>query len=656
MRTVYLAARLEAALLWWGRGAVAAALGLAAASAVGWATGQHQLTRVFANWPPMTPWTAVLVAALGVAILLQLGRPSRSRVWVGRGLAVATGAVAVVFLIEYATGRYFGLDQVWFPEAVRTLQPTWPGRPSPQTASAVLGLSVAIGLTRVDRRWTHVPWLVGLAGAYALSLVAIAAYLFGALSLVVATPSTGMAMATALGVMLLLIAAAVARPDRDPVAWLLARPDRAELIQLAGVFISAPVLMALFHGLLTLRGVSEETAWVVSILIAMSVAGTAAFFIFERARRQRQEGEAQFQSIIANAPNAIAVRNVHHGYEFANQAFCDLFGLTDPGEIVGRTLDDFVSPDPELMRRIRDAQVAALRGEVSKFEQEYTVGGERLTFEVQMFAVQNGRGKTFSIGVIGTDVTERVRVERGLRERLEFEEFMSRAINDGNLLAFSQPIVDARTGQLIEEELLVRMIGPGGELIFPGGFLPQAQRFGMMPAIDRFMVTRGIELARAGRYVAVNLSADSISDPATIAAITDELRQAGDVAGRVSFEITETTALASMDIAERFSNDMRSLGCRLALDDFGTGYGTFTDLRGMKLHSLKVDRSFVSGMLRNKQDESVVKMIVGIAREFGLVTTAEGIEDAETRTRLVELGVDQLQGYLIGVPAPAKAP
>ena len=89
MRTVYLAARLEAALLWWGRGAVAVALGLAAASAVGWATGQHQLTRVFANWPPMTPWTAVLVAALGVAILLQLGRPSRSRVWVGRGLAVA---------------------------------------------------------------------------------------------------------------------------------------------------------------------------------------------------------------------------------------------------------------------------------------------------------------------------------------------------------------------------------------------------------------------------------------------------------------------------------------------------------------------------------------------------------------------------------------
>ena len=261
---------------------------------------------------------------------------------------------------------------------------------------------------------------------------------------------------------------------------------------------------------------------------------------------------------------------------------------------------------------------------------------------------EHGRVENFLVQV--TDVTP---VERELRERLEFEEFLSRAITEGRLVAYTQPIVDARTGRLVEEELLVRIVGSDGQVMVPDEFLPQAQRFGMMPTIDRFMVARGIELARAGRRVAVNLSADSINDPDTIAAIFEKLRQAGDAAARVSFEITETTALASTEVANRFSSDMSVLGCRLALDDFGTGFGTFTDLRAMALHKLKIDRSFVSGLLGNSQDESVVKAIVGIAREFGLLTTAEGVEDADTRTRLVELGVDRVQGYLIGTPAPA---
>ncbi|MGB1224769.1 MAG: EAL domain-containing protein, partial [Mycobacterium sp.] len=118
---------------------------------------------------------------------------------------------------------------------------------------------------------------------------------------------------------------------------------------------------------------------------------------------------------------------------------------------------------------------------------------------------------------------------------------------------------------------------------------------------------------------------------------------------------TEHAALASLDIAERFSDEMKLLGCQVALDDFGTGFGTFTELRRIALHSLKIDISFVRGLLTNERDESVVKIIVRIAKEFGLVTTAEGVENAETLTRLIELGVDQVQGYLIGVPAPAAA-
>jgi len=108
--------------------------------------------------------------------------------------------------------------------------------------------------------------------------------------------------------------------------------------------------------------------------------------------------------------------------------------------------------------------------------------------------------------------------------------------------------------------------------------------------------------------VVINLSAYSIADPPTIDWITDELRHAGDLNGRISFEITEHTALASLDVAEQFSDDMKLLGCQLALDDFGTGFGTFTEFRRITLHSLKIDISFVRGLLTNKRDESVVKM------------------------------------------------
>ncbi len=273
----------------------------------------------------MTPWTAVLISTLAVAILLESGRPSGTRVWVGRVLALAVGVVEVVFLVEHATGRSFGLDQVWLPDAVNALQSHWPGRPTPRTSSAVAALSVAVGFMRVDRRGAPVVWVAGLMAAEASSLVAIASYLFGALSVVVSSPSRGVAISTALCVGLLVFGIVSARPpDRSPVSWLLARPDRAELVQLAGALAVAPVLIAVFHGLLTLRGVVEKTAWMASVLTVTAVVGSALFAISERSGRLRLESEAQFRSVVTNAPNAIAIQSLQHGCEFANQGFCDL--------------------------------------------------------------------------------------------------------------------------------------------------------------------------------------------------------------------------------------------------------------------------------------------------------------------------------------------
>ena len=105
---------------------------------VGWATGIEVLTRIYPSWPQMTPWTALWLGALAVAILVQTGSPSRARLWVGRSVAAAVGILAAVVLAEYATGRAFGVDQVWFGDAVRGLQSTWPGRPRSRCFSCPL--------------------------------------------------------------------------------------------------------------------------------------------------------------------------------------------------------------------------------------------------------------------------------------------------------------------------------------------------------------------------------------------------------------------------------------------------------------------------------------------------------------------------------------
>ena len=360
--------------------------------------------------------------------------------------------------------------------------------------------------------------------------------------------------------------------------------------------------------------------------------------------------EAHYRQTIKSAAVGMALFSPDGRFTEFNDALCDFFGY-DPTTLLHMTWQELTAPE-DLDTNLRNVR-EILSGQADTYrttKQYLHADGHRIWGDLSLGCLRNLDGKVEYFIAQITDVTP---IERELRERLEFDAFLSDAIADGRLIAYAQPIVDAHTGRVVEEELLVRLVGRDGGVMVPDDFLPQARRFGLMPTIDRFMVARGIELARAGRRVAVNLSAQSINDAATVSTIVEQLRADGDAAARVSFEITEHTALASTDLAERFSADMRRLGCRLALDDFGTGFGSFTELRGMMLDKLKIDRSFVSGLLRNPQDESVVRAIIAIAGEFALLTTAEGVEDVETRNRLIELGVDQLQGFLVGRPAPA---
>jgi EAL domain-containing protein (putative c-di-GMP-specific phosphodiesterase class I) len=135
--------------------------------------------------------------------------------------------------------------------------------------------------------------------------------------------------------------------------------------------------------------------------------------------------------------------------------------------------------------------------------------------------------------------------------------------------------------------------------------------------------------------------------------ITAALASPG-VAGNVTFEITETAAVADIDAAKSLVNQLIALGCGVALDDFGTGYGSFTYLEHLPVTQLKIDMSFVRALSCKPGDQRLVRSIVAVARNFDMKTVAEGVENAQTANLLRTLGVDLVQGYYIGYPAQMR--
>ena len=267
------------ALAWVRCGRVAAAIVLAITAVVwvGWATGIQALTRISPRWPPMVPWTAVWLAALAVAVLVLSGSPSPVRIWAGRGVAASVGVMALVVLAEYVTGRTMGVDPFWFGDAVRSVQPSLPGRPGPQTASAALLLSITVALNRDDRPWTRKVWAVSLAAGMVMPFVTILAYVFGAVAAVEVAISTGMALLTAAALLLLGAAVVLLNPE-----WLLARSDRLTLVRLGMILAGFPLLVGLSRRALLALGLGPGPALTLATATASIVLGVAAFRLSRR--------------------------------------------------------------------------------------------------------------------------------------------------------------------------------------------------------------------------------------------------------------------------------------------------------------------------------------------------------------------------------------
>jgi diguanylate cyclase (GGDEF)-like protein len=211
-------------------------------------------------------------------------------------------------------------------------------------------------------------------------------------------------------------------------------------------------------------------------------------------------------------------------------------------------------------------------------------------------------------------------------------------------------------------ELLIRMLGDRGEIIPPSKFLSAAERYQLMPTVDRWVVHRACGLlgkhsASVGEDIArfaINLSGQSLQDESFLQFVIDEIKASSLPPGVLCFELTETATIGNLAKAQNFMRNLQDLGCQFALDDFGTGVSSLAYLKDLSVNYLKIDGSFVRDAVTNARSESMIKAIAQLAKVMCMETIAEYVETDLLRARMADLGVDYGQGFAMGKAQPLE--
>jgi diguanylate cyclase (GGDEF)-like protein/PAS domain S-box-containing protein len=239
------------------------------------------------------------------------------------------------------------------------------------------------------------------------------------------------------------------------------------------------------------------------------------------------------------------------------------------------------------------------------------------------------------------------------------------ACEDERLVLYFQPIAPIRHGAdtLRQFELLLRMRDETGELVQPAEFIPAAERFNLMPLLDRWVVRqacqrlahkRGPENSSAPYSITINVSTTTINDEQFLDYVIAEIANADLSPGALCFELTENTAMTSLAAATHFIRELRKRGCTFALDDFGSGLSSFLFLKNLPVDYIKIDGSFVHNVAQDMIDRSMVEAITRIGRSMGIDIIAERVDSAEVLNQLAELGVKYAQGHYIASPRPVE--
>ena len=251
-----------------------------------------------------------------------------------------------------------------------------------------------------------------------------------------------------------------------------------------------------------------------------------------------------------------------------------------------------------------------------------------------------------------------------IRRELQWADRLTAAVEQNRLELYFQPIVaiGPLAGREPREhfELLLRMRDEQGELIVPGQFIPAAERFNLMPMLDRWVFDKAVDevVDRAGKdgvsvyTVAINLSGNSLSDTAFLDYVEQRLAELELPEQALCFEVTETAAIANVQLVADFMQRMREHGCIFALDDFGSGLSSFAYLKTLPVNFIKIDGEFIANVNHDLMDQSLVSAISQVGRSLGVYIVAERVESPDVLETLESIGVEYAQGFLINEPAP----
>jgi len=364
--------------------------------------------------------------------------------------------------------------------------------------------------------------------------------------------------------------------------------------------------------------------------------------------------------------------NAEFGFEAADEAIREIARriatALEDGDVIGRVAgnkfglvladcaDDKVRARcAELISIVRSDLVDTAAGPVSASISigAAPVAGDVASAEIAMVrgeaALNNARRMGPSSWSLFTDKLDKV----SQRQRnAQMSDLILSALNERRVVLAYQPIVGDLGDKPHHYECLVRMRDREGGLVPAPEFIPAAERLGLVHLLDR----RVLEIATATLKGAhdvrlnINVSLETIKDPVWVEGYLSHLRANADVAPRITVELTETQAIDAFDATNEFVSEIKELGCRFAIDDFGAGYTSFRNLKALDIDILKIDGSFVTGFAGSRENQLFVRALLDLARNFGVRTVAEWVDDETDALMLKGLGVDFLQGFLIGAP------
>jgi len=363
------------------------------------------------------------------------------------------------------------------------------------------------------------------------------------------------------------------------------------------------------------------------------VAGAVVTFLDVTERRRAREAleasERRLWAVVERNPDGMLVLDGDGRIELANQAAQQLLGRT-PGELVGQVFG---------LASSGDANAALAAADTACYS-----------------AKEEGRNRINVFDENDAQLTRR-------RGEMQWVSRINRALDEDRFRLVYQPIVpvSAPRDQGQHYEILVRMLDDDGSVVMPGAFLPAAERFNLASRIDRWVVGRALTwLARHPEHVqslslcSINLSGQSLTDGEFLDFTLDTLQRTGVPAEKICFEVTETAAITNLARGTVFIERMRERGCRFALDDFGSGLSSFAYLRSLPVDYLKIDGSFVKGIVEDSIDLEMVRSINQIGHVMGKRTIAEFVDNERIMAKLREIGVDYAQGFGLGKPQPLE--